>query len=112
VNWAELINQDVSWMTKGGDLVLIQDMDHNHRRNAAAMLMREALRVAYAYSFESPLPDPEHTGEVAYDIVAAAEFERLDNPEKWISDTPLFKALVDGLREDEQAGALLGVPAR
>jgi len=97
-------------MTKGGDLLLIKDMDHNHRRNAAALLTRGAYGLAMAYDFAHPLPDPDLCGDMAYYSLEAAQHDRLENPERWISGTPLYRALVDGLNEGERAGALLGVP--
>lgn len=111
MNWFELLEQDVSWMTKGGDIILIKDMDHNHRRNAAAMLTRKAYQLALAYDFAYPLPDPDSCGDMAYQSLEAAQYARLENPERWISSTRLYQALVDGLNEGERVGALLGVPA-
>jgi hypothetical protein len=88
------------WRTKDGQWLRITEMEERHRRNTAAMLLRMAGRYAevVAWSEFGDLSGP--FGDAPDDVVddvLREQSARGRDPQAWITGTPLYRALTDGL---------------
>lgn len=90
------------WLQKSGAWIRIADMSPGHRYNTAAMLMRAADVHAFKYAFEfAGVVDRHDGGEMAHDALEdlADEINKqtINDPEGWLRETTLYKALTAGL---------------
>jgi hypothetical protein len=97
-----LLNQTQTWVDGIGRAHLIDDMSVRYKANVVAYLQRRAANLAemYAYGQVAAIEAGMPMGEAASDMlelaVEAEEREREDNPNAWLSRTPLvMRLLVD-----------------
>lgn len=93
----ERLNQGEWWRTKQGQWLRIADMQPSHRRNTAAMLLRNATAYEFRYDMDELMFLGGNVSEHAEDAIMEAQARRMENPHRWIRETKLYQALLDGL---------------
>lgn len=104
--WSALLDQTEWWKTGDGSYIRVAEMEPRHRANTVRWLMRRAGALVDAMGIQD-LPLLYGAPEEAVDAYMREDEERLNDPEGWMSRTPLVQALrkpVDA-RIDEQAQA-------
>lgn len=95
------MNQGEWWRQKSGEWIRIADMASSHRRNTAAMLLRNAAAYELRYGLVELGIDTLH--EAPDSVISEIERKqeiRMRDPEKWMRSTPLYRALVNGLDKE------------
>jgi hypothetical protein len=99
-----LLHQDEWWQPKVGPMLRIVEMDQMWRHNTAAFLLRRAPRLAareWALMVADASGPLGPSGDMACDAFEA-ELDRLnDDPEGWLRETPLYRALIAGLPAED-----------
>lgn len=93
----ERLDQGEWWRTKQGQWLRIADMQPGHRRNTAAMLLRNATAYELTYSLAELTFMGHAMPEDAEDAIMEAQARRMENPHRWMRETKLYRALLDGL---------------
>jgi len=113
------LNQNKFWIDEQTNKYMIVDMTDSHRRNAAKWLVNRARQFEFYYSMGEMLwmnapryhgfgIDGRDRGYMSeFDLMSDSvsdEFnqwieDRVANPTAWIVETPLYKALLDGVPE-------------
>jgi hypothetical protein len=96
---AERFRQGEWWRTKEGEWVRIADMEASHRANTARFLIRRAAGYAEAMGF-SELVGMQGAPDEVVDEWIRDDSRRMDDPEKWMRSTPLYRALTGGIEEE------------
>lgn len=126
-----LLDQEEVWYTRDGTRVRVSEMTPSHRRNAANMLIRNAVGLELWYSLGelgslSEKRYPEVLGETAegetvftgqvfssyemmsenvQDAIDSAIRDRSENPADWIRTTTLVRALLHDTSTSESASS-------
>lgn len=100
------------WTDAQGVEHKIKKMDPGHVKNVIAMLHRRAEDIAMReYLRESRYVNQDTMGEAAYDSVSSSLDEMLDNPHRWLENTPLMQELVRvDLRNERRIARQYGIP--
>lgn len=99
---ADMLDQDVWWRQKSGTWIKVADMSPGHRYNTAAMILRAAGAYAFRYVMQFAGEVGAHDGgEMAHESLER-ELDMLhekavNNPQGWMRETRLYKALTAGL---------------
>jgi hypothetical protein len=104
VGFGQLREQREWWVTKGGAVLRIAEMDLSHRRNLLAYLERAAdtLKMNAEWALVSSFPgDPSDGVADALDSIQG-EMERTTSID-WLNQQPLVKALRKSIKVDEKA---------
>lgn len=98
-----LLAQDKVWTDNSGTEHKIVSMDHRYRSNVENFLLRRAKNLAVSVSMEylrMPMPD---VYSEAFDSISSEIEHEMDeattDPEKWLNEQPLLKALRTGCPE-------------
>lgn len=92
-------NQGKVWLPAAGQWIRIKDMTPRHRLNSARMLMRQAETRAMQLGF-AELCIMRGAPDVVVDDWLREDGERLNDPQKWMRETKLYRALIKGLQVD------------
>ncbi len=109
--WGALLDQGKWWRTSGGGWVRIVDMEPRHRLNTARWLLRRASTLADGIGFEELRLFRDAPDDVADGFLAEDE-ARMADPQRWLTGTVLYRALVEGLRPDAGLNDALADQAR
>ena len=95
-----LLHQDEWWQPQGRPMLRIAEMNQAWRHNTAAWLLRRARALA-EHAWASMVADASGplgpSGDMACDAFETA-MDQLDaDPEGWLCETPLYRALIAGL---------------
>jgi hypothetical protein len=90
------------WRRKTGEWARIAEMSAGHRYNTAAMLMRNAARHAFTYTWQMTGEAAAHDGgdmaqDALDDLAAEAHHDAITDPRGWLRETTLYGALTAGL---------------
>jgi hypothetical protein len=104
--------QDEVWQTSDGRELKIKKMEPEHVKNVIAMLRRDASNIAFREAYRLfGSANPDMMGEIAYDSVCSMQDEILENPHRWLENTPLMRELVRvDLRNERRIAKRYGVP--
>lgn len=90
------LGQSEWWRTRDGRWLRIAEMELRHRRNAAAMLLRNAAAYEFTVSMSLAADMSEHVEEAFMEAAA----RRMENPHRWMRGTRLYRALIAGLPDE------------
>lgn len=95
-----ILDQGKWWRPKTGEWIRIADMADSHRRNTAAMLLRNATAYELHYSLRELSFLGEDAPDSVGDAMAESQARRMENPHRWMRGTVLYRALIAGLPDE------------
>lgn len=114
-NWSDLLYQGEVWVSTDGP-IRVEDMTAAHASRAYHWVLRQAQHVLLREQMSMTF-GPQPSGDMACDAFNSALeelYDHTDNPEAWLSGTPLLRAL--GVRgglvqpDPDEENELEGVP--